>query len=414
MEQTATTSKKADTNGDLTEAHELKDIVQELLFNDRRFVGMSAYLSSISFFWSKSIQTACAGAGFIFFNPDFYDKIPPETRKSVVAHEIWHLILRHLERGEGKDEKDYNIAADHVINNILTSEGFTFKGTKPHNDPKYRGMSTETVYDAVHAARKKEKKPKSDDGPPAPTSDQIKDLISQALKGSGKDIDQQIEEDGKKADKAAAMGQQAGDALGTKRQTLKAEEISSNAKRVLTLPLREIFEDWLIDPLTMGKRTFMRKSRRALRGSTFFQAGRKPTLKRENRLTHMVYCLDVSGSIDAAMRQQFYTSAKLIKEVLNPKLMTIILWDTRIQEEFTLTDKQPFEDIHIRSGGGTNLNPVYTRLAELDPEVAVIFTDLEVTIPPEPKWETIWFLPHANMRKVSSVKYGSLYVAPKE
>lgn len=67
------------------EADTLYDLVQVMLETDRRFVGLSHYVTNISFFWSYQIKTACAGHGFIFFNPNFYDSIPVDTRKTVVA-----------------------------------------------------------------------------------------------------------------------------------------------------------------------------------------------------------------------------------------------------------------------------------------------------------------------------------------
>ena len=106
------------------EAFNLRPLVEKVFKEDPRFVGLSRFIVNVRIFWSFEIPTACAGHGFIFFNPDFWDEIPEETRKTVLAHEVWHLILKHLERGEGCDPVIHNEACDHVINLSLEKDGY--------------------------------------------------------------------------------------------------------------------------------------------------------------------------------------------------------------------------------------------------------------------------------------------------
>ncbi len=390
----------------------LRSYVEEMIHVDKRFVGMSRYIYDVNFYWSYSISTACAGYGFIFFNPEFWDKLSEEKKKTVIAHEIWHLILEHLERGEGLDPDTYNQAADHVINIGLNADGFDMDGEfgdiTPCFDRSYTGMSTEVIYSRIL----KEKKNNSDTAPKGvpgtPSKDQIEDLVKEALEDTGTDLQQQKEEDKEAIDKCVPQAPPGSQPSG------EHILIQSKNKKVFiqNKTYNEIFEKYFTDPLSGGKRTFMRPSCRQIKGGLRLK-GKYPKKGRANRLTHLVYALDVSGSITGHQRTQFLRSAKTLKEKLNPLRMTIILWDTKIVFEKVFREDEVLDNISIHAGGGTCLDPVYKRVAEINPEALVIFTDMQVTIPPKPSWETIWFVPSKSC-PVNRVTYGQVYLVPED
>lgn len=396
----------------------LSSYVEEMLDKDRRFIGMSRYVFNINFFWSYSIDTACAGHGFIFFNPDFWQKLSEEKKKSTIAHEIMHLVLNHLERGVGFNPDDYNQAADHVINIGLERDQFDmqgdFGGITICCDHRFDGMSTEHVYQIIHKERKKNpNKHKPVQG--TPSKDQIEDLVEEALKESqsGKDLQEQIEDNQKEVEEASKAMQQKG-APGS--QTGHSDIIIQTENKKVFIKeatYEEIFEPWLTDPLSGGKRTYMRPSRRQIKGGLRLK-GKFPKRGKKNRLTHLVYALDVSGSISNRDRKLFLASANTLKQKLNPALMTIILWNTSIKFEKTFREDEKLDNIRVQAGGGTSLNPVYKRVKQLNPEALVIFTDLQVSIPPEPSWDTIWFVSQKgiNDHYLQQVKYGDVYLVP--
>lgn len=395
----------------LSEAKELKALVDDLAVNDKRFMGLSRYIVNIRFFWSGHIQTACAGHGFIFFNPVFWDSLPPETRVTVLVHEVWHLILKHLERGKDCDPFIHNIAADHVINNALEEDGFTFEGTNPYKDPKYKGMSTEMVYNAIFQKKPEQRpKPTLEDMQKMVSAATVEDMISDILEadGQGKDLEDQKAENEEEVDKMTDLPGNITGNLGIQL------ELSNVKVAIIGATYEEIFHDYLIDPLGGGKRTFMRPNRRqAAINSNLRLAGRMKRRGHKNRLTHLVYALDVSGSITAKQAQQFHDSVRTIKELLNPEKLTVIFFDTKIKLIKTFTDKQPYGKINVRAGGGTSLTDVYKKTRELQPEALVIFTDLCVNIPPEPDWDTIWLIPDKR-NNIPPNLYGDVYLIPDD
>lgn len=391
------------------EASALKPLVEEIFKTDQRFVGLSRFIVNVRIFWSFDIPTACAGHGFIFFNPVFWDNIPEETRRTVLAHEVWHLILKHLERGEGCDPVIHNEAADHVINLGLEKDGFTFDGTDPLKDPAYIGKSTEQVYNIIWEDREK--------NPPQPqpgsvSKDQIeqliKDMLAQDAANGGKNKTLQEQKDIANLDVEEALK-----IIGnTPGHTNIKLDLTRNVVTIQRATYHKIFEDYLTDPLSGGKRTFLRPSRRSHgMPMKLLTPGRYPKRGHKNRLTHLVYALDVSGSITQKQAQQFHDSVRTIKDLLNPEKLTVLLFDTRIVFEKTFTDKEKYGNINVQAGGGTHLGDVYKRMRQLDAEAMVCFTDLCVAIPPQPEWESIWIVPSMDCI-VPSGLYGNVYLIP--
>ena len=403
---------------------DLKDYVEEMMQKDKRFVGMSRYVYDVNFYWSRGIDTACAGHGFIFFNPDWWDKMVHEERKTVIAHEIFHLICNHLERGKDKDPESYALAIDHVVNQACEDDGFmtihtfgnqdntNFGGAGMVLDHRFKGMGSDAIYQIIHAERKEDlnSHPKSN----SPSSDQIEDMVEEALKemGSGKDLQQQIEENEEARKEAVYEGLKVGSGAGTSQETIRTE---NKTVWISEAPYEEIFEKYLIDPLSGGKRTFLRPSRRQIKGDLRLK-GKSPTRGVKNRLTHLAYALDVSGSIKESEKKQFLRSAKTLKERLNPSLMTVILWDTTIRYEKLYREHDILDNISIKSGGGTDLKPVYRRMKQINPTALVIFTDLQVKIPPKPDWDTIWFVSTKRIHDnyLQRITYGDVYLIPED
>jgi len=407
----------------VTIATELRAEVEKMITDDPKMVGIARYLNNVEIFWSYDIETACAGHGFIFFNPDFYAQLPPATRNTIMAHEVWHLILKHLERGEGHDPEDYNRAGDHVINNVLEDEGFEFDFTgmdfEPCKDPKYKNMSTEEVYNDIHSERKAGNPPppcndgKGKPGPgkhvPKSTIEDLVKAAADAIAGNTdyNNVPDHIKADGKRMeDLEIPTGKNSG-------HTHLRLEITDTHAAIAGSTYEEIFEDYLIDPISGGRRSFMRPNRRMHGAKGFQLPGRVVRKTKSNRLAHLIYALDVSGSITAEQAQQFHDSVRTIKGLLNPNLLTVLFFDTQIKLIKTFKDTEPYGVITVEAGGCTCLKAVYEYAATRNPDAMVIFTDLAVTIPKKPKWHTIWLVPVKHREANVPGLYGDIHIIPK-
>ncbi len=89
----------------------------------------------------------------LFINPEFADSLSWLGKIFVLIHEIYHCILMHMERGQGKDPELFNIAADHEINPLIVDttddfdEKFVTDEIKGLYDKKYLNIPVEEIYE---------------------------------------------------------------------------------------------------------------------------------------------------------------------------------------------------------------------------------------------------------------------------
>ena len=353
----------------------LLDRTKVELFYKKHGAGfLGSLIALMDFVWDRSIPTACTNGVFMAWNPEFFLDLDKETRVSVLAHEAWHVAFQHMDRGVGFDPEDYNSAADHVINNHLKDHGYFMGGFPYLMDPKYKGMTTEEVYKDLHQNK-----------PPGgnPINPQQGDFAygsnsPDSIKG-GK-TPEQI--------KKAAMGNII-DAHTTAKMSGGIGDLPGEVKQMIDsfmepkVSWRELFYNFF-SALSEPARSLARANRR-------YTDPIMPGKAKSTGLEHIIYFLDVSGSISDSEIVQFNSEVKHIKEVFNPELLTLVLFDTKIQKVVELEADDEFEQIEITGRGGTHLGEVYNYINERVPSAVVIFSDLYVHIPPEPpKVPIIW------------------------
>ena len=69
--------------------------------------------------------TAYTDGKMIGYSSKFFKTISEDERVFVLAHEILHILFRHVHRIKGRDAKAWNFATDAIINEILIKAGLT-------------------------------------------------------------------------------------------------------------------------------------------------------------------------------------------------------------------------------------------------------------------------------------------------
>lgn len=100
------------------------------------------------------VPTACTNGDKIWVDVLFYAKLDPEERLFVLAHECWHVILRHFLRKMNRNQELWNWATDLEIHFILTKEGLKAPFVLPHK-PEWKDLSFEEIYDRLLDQAKK-------------------------------------------------------------------------------------------------------------------------------------------------------------------------------------------------------------------------------------------------------------------
>lgn len=94
------------------------------------------------------VPTACTNGDKIWVDVLFYAKLDPEERLFVLAHECWHVILRHFLRKMNRNQELWNWATDLEIHFLLTKEGLKAPFVLPHK-PEWKDLSFEEIYDRL-------------------------------------------------------------------------------------------------------------------------------------------------------------------------------------------------------------------------------------------------------------------------
>ena len=117
-----------------------------------RLCSRTPFLGSLLLFaetvYTDKIPTAATNGRQILINPGFFERLPHDQQEAVLLDEVLHAALLHVPRGTGRDPKRWNVAADIVVNGILTREGFNLPKDSVRAQPLER-FSVEEVYDQL-------------------------------------------------------------------------------------------------------------------------------------------------------------------------------------------------------------------------------------------------------------------------
>lgn len=319
--------------------------------------GNSAFLGSLmcsmEFRWMPEIETAQTDGTYVGWNPHFFMSLSPKTRTTVLVHELWHPARLHNFRMGSRDPEIWNWACDIRINNDLLKEGYSFVGIEwgwrePEIDQTAAGiLSEEDIYDIL-IERGEKPPPQPDNGDLKPASkDTINNTIGSVLRA--------IHE--------ATLAGEAGSIPGS---------VTSTIKKFLepVIPWEATLMRFMTELLDSSY-TWRRPSRRSQEvylPSTYLDDG---------RLEHLAYYLDVSGSCSDADVLRFNSEVKYIKEVMQPEKLTLVQFDTVIQQVREFGEYDPFDEIVIVGRGGTSLECVRQHMESIKPTAAIVFSDLQ-------------------------------------
>lgn len=355
----------------------------------------------LNFVWTDQIQTAGVDGVTFYWSPKFFLALPEETRKTVLMHELWHVALLHIVRCGDRNPRVWNYACDIYINNMLEAEGYSFKGTNPWKGPHWSGQSAEQIYEELMVMALKP--PPGDawghEGFPGHEDDegeddrtdlpQDRDMLPPSKEEMEKAISNVVQ-----ATHAAKMGGGGAGAI--------PGEVEQVLKQFLApiIPWETVLWKFFTD-LIDEDFSWMKRDRRY---HDIYLPGEEED---DGLLDHLAYFLDVSGSVSDAQVIRFNSEVKYIKEVLRPKKLTLIQFDTRITQIKVFKEEDPFEELVVVGRGGTDLRPVRQWIIDNKPTASVVFSDLFVEpmqdIPDRPP--IIWV---AISNHSAEVPYGTL------
>jgi predicted metal-dependent peptidase len=331
-------------------------------------------LCGLEFIWDYSVDTAETDGKTFWWNPEDFMRCTPEEREGTVMHELKHVALMHNLRRGSKNPNDWNISCDLKINRDMIQAGFKIENSPMFiHDPKITAEAEEEIYEIIS------KRPKPPPPPPCGGGGSGQPGKSGAGKpppgGHGPKCNHAA-----MADKmnVAAVVSNVVKAIQAAELAGQPGAIPGNLKEIVSefltpiIPWEVELKDWMSDLLDRDY-TWARPNRR-------YPDMYLPSMVEEDgRLEELRYYIDVSGSITRNDIIRFNSELKYVWEYFRPKKLTIIQFDTKIQQIDVFKDDDAFDKIHIVGRGGTDLREVRADIIEHRPTAAIIMTDLHVT-----------------------------------
>lgn len=336
---------------------------------------LGSLLCDHDFVWDYDSEhgTASCNGKIIRIDPRFFVALSAPCRVSLLVHELWHTGYDHVspDRYANRCPDYWNQAADYVINNRMELDGYdmSFGGLlEICLDHQYDNMTTEQVYDMLGP-------PPGGGGAPSPSGIPSKGM-GQDIQPATPDQSAQIKNTIVKAIQSSRMAKEAGVIPG---ETTVLIDKFLNPILPWEVLLARFFND-----ISKDDYSWKRPSRR-------YEDEYLPSLEGDNRLEHLTYYLDVSGSITDHQLLRFNSEVKHIHETYNPKRLTLVTFDEEIQDTLEFFEDMPIEDIEIHGRGGTSLDPVYQHILKTHPTAAIIFSDLQCyPMGTDPRVPIVW------------------------
>lgn len=345
---------------------------------------LGSLVCSHDYVWDDTRSTAWCNGTKIGFNRKFFTWMTPESRITVLAHELWHTGYDHMNRLQKRHPRLWNMAADFVINNDMDRSGFCFKQLMeigPCLDHQYDNMTSEEVYHLLEeefcsggGGSNPGNAGSSTPGPDIPMPGIGEDLVEPETA-----VEQiKAKENQIKAVQAAHAANEPGSVPG---ELLERINLFFDPQIPWEVQLAEFYTE-----LSKDDFTWKRPSRR-------YEEEYLPSADGDNQLDHLIYYLDISGSITDEQVQRFFSEVKYIHETHAPKKITMKTFDTVLHDVFELEPDDPFAEFEIHGRGGTCLKCVYADIVAHQPTAAVVFSDMYVApMEKNPGVPIIWII----------------------
>ena len=339
------------------------DLAKVDLFAKSKNAFICSIFCSLQLKWDDTIPTACTDGLNILINPKYFMDLPRPCRVTLLAHETWHVALKHVLRLAARNPELWNWACDFYINNMLDSSGYII-GIGWLLDHQYDDLSAPRIYDKLlQQGSKQQQNSLGMDIKPCSMADE-------------EEVEVQIDSMLIRGSIAAQQSGQAGSIPG---------EIQAYIDELLNpkLPWNDILRNF-VNEMTRNDYTWAKPNKRYLPDVYL------PSLNSEG-LEHIIFYTDISCSVTDAQFAVYISEIHAIKTTLSPKRITVCTFDTRIHDIHELEEGDNIADCNFTGRGGTSLKCVYEHAKKEKPELIVVFSDLEcppMNEPPAPN--VIW------------------------
>ena len=316
------------------------------------------------------LPTAATDGRYFYYNSEFVNKLPIKQTEFLFGHETLHNVYDHMGRRGDRDPQLFNIACDYAVNLDLVDQRIGEKITTVPIllDNKYKGMSSEEIYDKLYENAEK-----------IDLSKLLSQMLDEHLDGDGDDADGEGSGRPKytEAEKKAIRDEIKDAVLGAA-QTCGAGNLPAGVKRMLQdmtepkMNWRELLQQQ-IESTIKADYTWMKPSRRSWHMDAIFPG--------QNVADMIDICIsvDLSGSISDKQCRDFFSEIHGIMQMYEAFKITVWTFDTEVYNPavFTQDNMDEILDYVPQGGGGTTFeaNWAFMKENEIEPKKFIMFTD---------------------------------------
>lgn len=338
-----------DTTIDLKEINKNISKAKLRLMLSNKTTFFSALLANLKIEITTDISTACTDGVSLQLNPHFIQNFDKETLLGLLLHEVMHVALDHINLIAYKsyDQKTLNIAMDYYINLYIT--GLKYKIPEGgYCDSKFINMSTMQIY------------AKLIENPPPDM-----DTFELDVLGCPEGVDPQEHNENVTSNivKAVIQAQLNNDQGSVPGELLRQLEDVLNPQ----LPWQTILANYM-DSYAKDEYSFRRPNKR------FMPDFYLPTLYSQS-LKQITTGCDVSGSMSEEDISEIFSEIQYIWDTLQPTTMRLQTFDTKVHLNAMFNQGDTLDQIELKGGGGTNVQPLLNSIRKEEPAFALIFTD---------------------------------------
>ena len=316
------------------------------------------------------LPTAATDGRHFYYNSRLIDKMPLKQVEFLFGHETLHNVYDHMGRRGDRDPQLFNIAADYAVNQDLMDQRIGEKITVVPIllDSKYKGMSSEEIYDELYQNAKK-----------INIDDLLDQMLDEHLDGEGEGEDGEgkgrpkLSEEEKKA-----IRDELKEAVVSAAQACGAGNLPAGVKRMLAdmtepkMNWRELLQQQ-IESTIKADYTFMKPSRRSWHLDAI--------LPGQNNAEMIDICIavDLSGSISDKQCKEFFSEIHGIMQMYDAFKIHVWTFDTEVYNPaiFTQDNMDELLTYEPQGGGGTDftVNWDFMKENDIEPKKFIMFTD---------------------------------------
>jgi predicted metal-dependent peptidase len=386
------------TMSELTAEQRLQKAVVDIM-NCPRYIPLAGVLLIAERVVIESNITACTDGRDELYGRAFVGSLTDAELRFLILHEAYHRLYRHITTWKhlwDEDNRLANIACDLVINAKLVADnqdGFATMPKDGMHDPQYLGWDSARVFIKLKQRQDPPPRGGGEGGEGGESGEEKSEETSGAGRGSDSSdtsLEELLDKEGKLDDHdwegGKEMSQEEQDQLerdvdqairqGAMAAGKMGLDIDADIADRLTpkVDWREVLREFVTSTCSGSDySTYARPNRRYMASGIYMPSGISETVE------VLVAAPDASGSCWHVL-PQWVAEVKRIAEVVKPKKLIVLYWDTDVEkvETYDINDMDnPDIQTIPRGGGGTEIECVPKWLADnnIKPTACVVLTD---------------------------------------